>query len=130
MSTKIVKTLAVSGLGTLPILGGHHGFGTKAPPVNCTSFEDASKAFAVDPQPEHKPIKIKVGDNGVGAPAVGAATVVVTKTFGDGTTAASASTAGFITDVEANSIEVNGERVACWDVEFTPAGGGTTTTSL
>ena len=130
MATKIVKTLAVTGLGSsYPIMGGNHAQGAKAPPINCTTFEDATKAVIANPQPELTPIKIRVGDNGLGAPAVGAATITVTKTFSDGTTSATGSTAGYITDVQPNNIEVNGERVAVWEIEFTPAGGGTTTTT-
>ena len=122
MATKVVKTLAVTGLGqSYPIMGGPIDMGMKAPPVNASTFEDTVKTKIPNPQPEYSPIKFKVGHNNLPRPLVGTASVTISATFSDGT-GTSQVIAGFITSVEPSSVEVGGERVPAWEIEFEATG--------
>ena len=135
MAAKVVKTLTISGIsgGTYPIMGGNLDSGEKAPGINCSTFADARKAFVPDPQPELSPLKIRVADDGQSArPTTGTTgNITITATYTDASTKAT-TIGGFIESCEPSMVEVNGERVPAWDIDFRPTGGGalpTTTTS-
>lgn len=133
MSTKVIKTLTITSIpgGSWPILGGTPKGGAKAQAINCSTFEDLNKAFIAEPQPELTPLKFRVGMNGVAArPTVGAegAAITVLATYTDASTDSN-SISGFIESCEPNNIEVNGDHVPVWEIEFRPSGGGTTNTT-
>jgi hypothetical protein len=129
MSAKAVKTLAVSGLGTYKILEAQLLPGEEVDAIDVTTFEDAKKAKVPHPQPDLKVWAFKL-DHGTGRPTVGVAgvSVVVSGTLDDGT-AYTNTVSGFIQSANPTTVQVGGDRVPAWDVEFCPTGGGSITTT-
>ncbi len=134
MAAKVIKTLAISGIGTFKLLESPIINGTSAPEIDNTTFSDAYKSKVPEPQPELTSITLRVvSEAGSGVPlaipAAGtAATLAITGEYVDGGTI-NHSIVGFLSQVTPQTIAVGGERIPSFEVEFTPSGGGTTTTS-
>jgi hypothetical protein len=132
MAAKVVKTLAVSGIGTFKLIEAPIINGTETPEIDNTTFDDAYKSAVPDPQPKQKALTLRVTTESGGTLAVPAAgtsaTLAITGTYADGGTI-DHSIVGFISDVTPQTIAVGGERVQSFEVVFTPSGGGTTTTT-